>query len=86
MKLKRMEVEYVLLQNTLIVYLPQPGLGLAKYAFFFNAMLQFSHFDPLFPNVLPNMLQIFHIMLAKLVENTKTSMRQKKEFMTYTTA
>ena len=33
-------------------------------------MLQFSHFDQLFPNVLPIMLQIFHVILAILVENT----------------
>ena len=59
--------------------LPAPTRARAcKVCFLLNAMLQFSHFDPLFPNVLPNMLQIFHIMLAKLVENTKTSMRQKK--------
>ena len=35
-------------------------------------MLQFIlHFDQLFPNVLPNMLDIFHIILTKLVDNTK---------------
>ena len=40
-------------------------------------MLQFPHFDQLFPNVLPIMLEIFHIILTKLVDNTKLCMRQK---------
>ena len=34
-------------------------------------MLQFSHFDQLLPNVLPITLEIFHIILTKLVDNTK---------------
>ena len=34
-------------------------------------MLQFLHFDQLFPNVLPIVLEIFHIILTKLVDNTK---------------
>ena len=34
-------------------------------------MVQFSHFDQLFPNVLPIILQIFHIILAKSAKNTK---------------
>ena len=34
-------------------------------------MLQFSHFDRLFPKSLPIMLEVLHIILTKLVENSK---------------
>ena len=34
-------------------------------------MLQFLHFDQLFSDVLPIMLEIFHIILTKLVYDTK---------------
>ena len=34
-------------------------------------MLQFSHFDQLVPNILVIMLEIFHVILTKLVDNTK---------------
>ena len=34
-------------------------------------MLEFSHFDQLFSSVLPIMLKIFHIILTKLVDNTR---------------
>ena len=48
-------------------------------------MLQFSHFDQLFPNVLPIMLEIFHIILTKLVNNTKYETK-KLSIKSYTAA
>ena len=43
-------------------------------------MLQFSHFDQLFPNVVPIMLEIFHIIL------TKKYMYETKKNKSYTVA
>ena len=41
-------------------------------------MLQFLHFDQLFPNVLPIMLEIFHIVLTKLVYDTQYEIKKIK--------
>ena len=49
-------------------------------------MLKFSHFDQLFPNVLPIMLEILHIILTKLVDNSKYETKKKYIIKSYTAA